>query len=190
MTDRSPDRPRSRRRLLHAVVALAVLANLALLLPYARGLWWLHAATGAPARLVLPVAGVVAAALQPSFGVPRVFGPHEGIDIAAPFGTPVLAAADGVVIGNRVTRIGGNVVWIMGAGRRLYYYAHLRELAPGMRMGRRVAAGEQLGTVGNTGNAAATLPHLHFAIYTVSSSFYPLRYEALDPYPLLVNGAR
>jgi murein DD-endopeptidase MepM/ murein hydrolase activator NlpD len=175
---------------LPALAALAIVANAVLLLPYARALWWLHVHTGVPARLVLPVAGVAASALVPSFGAPRTFGPHEGIDVDAPAGTPVVAAADGVVIGNRVTLIGGNVVWIMGAGRRLYYYAHLRELAPGMHMGRRVAAGEQLGTVGNSGNAAATLPHLHFAVYAVSSRFYPLRYAALDPYPLLANGAR
>jgi murein DD-endopeptidase MepM/ murein hydrolase activator NlpD len=53
-------------------------------------------------------------------------------------------------------------------------------------MGRLVTAGEPLGTVGTSGNAALTPPHLHFGIYVVESDFYPLRYEAIDPYPMLL----
>lgn len=180
----------TRRRLSWGVRALlfaVLVANGVLVLPYLRALWWLHAYRTVPAAVVLPVRGASPQELSPSFGAPRYAGPHEGIDIVAPFGTPVVAAAGGVVIGNRPTAIGGNVVWLMGAGRRMYYYAHLRELAPGMHMGRFVTAGEQIGTVGDTGNAVGTPPHLHFAIYLVTSWFYPLRHHAIDPYPILVE---
>jgi peptidoglycan LD-endopeptidase LytH len=170
------------------VLLVAVLvANGVLLAPYARAIWWLHAYRFAPAIAVVPVSGVLPIALHSSFGAPRGGGRwHEGIDILAPAGTPVLAAADGIIVGNRPTPIGGTVLWVLGAGRRLYYYAHMRELAPGMRLGRLVRAAEVLGSVGTTGNAKYTPPHLHFAIYVVESLFYPLRYEAIDPYPVLL----
>jgi len=172
------------------LLGMIIAANAVLLIPYGRALWWLHVYGTVPRHYVVPVKAVSRQALTPSFGAPRYFGPHEGIDIPAPAGTPVLAAAAGVVIGNRRTAIGGNVLWVMGTGRRLYYYAHLRELAPGMHMGRRVAAGERIGSVGNTGDAATTPPHLHFAIYEVRSQFYPMRYRPIDPYPLLVENDR
>jgi murein DD-endopeptidase MepM/ murein hydrolase activator NlpD len=176
--------------MLLGVIVLGVIgANGVLLLPYARALWWQHVYRTPPERWRIPVAGVPVENLSPSFGAPRAMGPHEGIDIAAADGTPVVAAADGVVIGNRPTMIGGHVLWLMGTGGRLYYYAHLRELAPRMIMGRFVAAGEQIGSVGNSGNASTTVPHLHFAIYLVTSRFYPMRYHPIDPYPLLVAAA-
>lgn len=182
--------PRRRRALLSALVGAIVLANGALVLPYVRALWWLHVYREAPAGTVLPVAGVAAEMLQSSFGAPRAAGPHEGIDIMAPLGTAVLAAADGVIVGNRRTAVGGTVLWVLGSGRRLYYYAHMRELAPGMIMGRLVSAGDTLGAVGNTGNAEHTPPHLHFAIYDVQSEFYPLHLAAIDPYPVLAAPPR
>jgi len=165
----------------------AVVIYTVLLWPYARGLWWLHVHPQPAPALLIPVAGVSAEKLEANFGAPRRDHIHEGIDIMSPAATPVLATASGVVIGNRSTPIGGIVLWILGAGRRLYYYAHMRELAPGMHMGRYIEAGTQIGTVGNTGNAATTPPHLHFAIYEVTSSFYPLRYHPIDPYPLLTH---
>lgn len=178
------------RRVLRWVVIAGIGAYSVVLMPYVRALWWLHAGGEPASHLLVPVEGVALERLRSSFGAPRAQGPHEGIDIAAPAGTPVLAVAEGVIIGNRVTRIGGNVLWIMGRGRRLYYYAHLQELAPGMRMGRHVAAGELIGRVGNTGNAARTIPHLHFAIYIVTNDFYPFRIGPMDPYAVLQREAR
>ena len=175
----------SRKRLLRSAALLAFAAYLYILYPYARALLWLHGAPEPPADLVLPVDGIRVEQLIPSFGAHREHGPHEGIDIAAASGTPVRAAADGIIVANRTTTIGGVVLWVLGAGRRLYYYAHLQELAPGMYMGRRVHAGEMVGKVGNTGNAAATIPHLHFAIYLVINDFYPLEYGPMDPYAVL-----
>lgn len=90
---------------------------------------------------------------------------HHGVDIFAPRGTPVLAAADGIVGSVATTDIGGRVVWLYDAtqGQSLYY-AHLDDWA--VRDGQRVAAGDVLGFVGNTGNARTTPPHLHFGIYS------------------------
>lgn len=175
-----------RRRLLPLAVVLAV-AWIVVAAPYLRALWWLHAHPEAPRNLHLPLPGLVASNLSPSFGAPRAHGPHEGIDIVADAGTPVLAVAAGIIVGNRQTPIGGTVLWILGRGRRLYYYAHMRELAPWMHLGRSVTEGEQIGSVGNTGNARYTVPHLHFGIYSVVSDLYPMKYHAIDPYPLFVT---
>ncbi|HWP69847.1 MAG TPA: M23 family metallopeptidase, partial [Gemmatimonadaceae bacterium] len=99
------------------------------------------------------------------FGAPRDAGArsHHGIDIFAKRGTPVVAAAAGVV--NRVneTNIGGKVVWLRDSRGNSLYYAHLdsQAVSPGMR----VEIGDVLGFVGNTGNARSTPPHLHFGVY-------------------------
>jgi murein DD-endopeptidase MepM/ murein hydrolase activator NlpD len=99
------------------------------------------------------------------FGAPRDAGrrSHHGIDIFAPRGTPVVAAAEGIV--NRVneTAIGGKVVWLRDVNGNSLYYAHLDRQA--VNSGQRVAAGDTLGFVGNTGNARTTPPHLHFGVY-------------------------
>jgi murein DD-endopeptidase MepM/ murein hydrolase activator NlpD len=116
------------------------------------------------ASLGFPVAGFDSRAVASSFGAPRDGGArdHHGIDIFAPRGTPVLAAADGWVSAVRTTPRGGRVVWVWSAGRSLYY-AHLDEQV--VSPGQRVRAGDRLGSVGNTGNAQGTPPHLHFGIY-------------------------
>ncbi len=170
--------------------ALAVVAG-TVAAPHARLLWWLHLRTELPADLVVPVAGIDTTDLVPSFGVRRSEEHlHEGIDIMAPPGTPVLSVADGVVYEDRPNEKGGNVVWVLGSGRRLYYYAHLREVAEGVRRGRRVRAGERIGAVGNTGNAIRTPSHLHFEILDVTGDFLPLRYRERDPYDELVRRGR
>ena len=117
------------------------------------------------ARYVFPVAGRDAGAIRSDWGDPRGGGRrHEGVDIFAPRGTPVLAASDGVVIAVRHTPIGGKVIWMRPDGQDLeLYYAHLDR--QDVRPGERVRAGEQIGLVGNTGNARATPPHLHFGVY-------------------------
>lgn len=100
-------------------------------------------------------------------------GLRGGTDIFANVGTPVLAVIDGVV--DTVTteppdRMGGNTVYIVssvtvgGRAREMHhYYAHLNR-APSVAAGQRVTAGQQIGTVGKSGNAAATNPHLHFGM--------------------------
>lgn len=89
---------------------------------------------------------------------------HQGLDMFAPRGTPVVAASDGVVTQKVVTAISGLAVEIMDGARTEYFYAHLSGFAPGIDVGTRVRIGQVLGYVGNTGNATRTSPHLHFEI--------------------------
>jgi len=99
------------------------------------------------------------------FGAPRDAGArsHQGIDIFARRGTPVIAASAGVV--NRVneTDLGGKVVWLRDTFGNSLYYAHLDSQA--VSSGMRVNVGDTIGFVGNTGNARTTPPHLHFGVY-------------------------
>jgi murein DD-endopeptidase MepM/ murein hydrolase activator NlpD len=102
---------------------------------------------------------------------------HHGVDIFAKRGTPVVAAADGIVTRVGTNGLGGNVVWIARPMRgETHYYAHLdRQL---VTVGTRVEAGDVIGLVGNTGNARSTPPHLHFGIYTPGGAVDPLPYIA------------
>jgi len=95
-------------------------------------------------------------------------GGHLGIDIFAPKGTPLVSCVNGVVerIGNvRNNKIGGNTVNILGDDGKNYYYAHLNNIRNDLEKGDDVYKGMFIGTVGNTGNAKGTHPHLHFSIY-------------------------
>ncbi len=128
----------------------------------------------APA-LVFPVAGDDRRIGSP-FGVGRDGGArrHEGVDLFAPRGTPVVAASDGIASPGE-NRLGGTVVWLRDARRGLsHYYAHLDTALVGP--GARVRAGDTLGRVGTSGNARGTPPHLHFGLYDSG---------ALDPAPFL-----
>ena len=98
---------------------------------------------------------------------------HEGIDLFAPFHTPVVAAAEGVVSRVNENRLGGKVVWLRPAGTNYsLYYAHLDSQL--VSDGQRVSVGDTLGLMGNTGNARSTPPHLHFGIYTFGGAVDPL----------------
>lgn len=139
-----------------------------------------------PEALTVPVAGVSRAHLRSTFGAPRPGGrKHRGTDIFAPRGTPVVAAADGIVWKVGSNPLGGRVVWVFGEGAALYYYAHLDGWAPGLDEGQRVSRGALLGFVGTTGNAATTPPHLHFGIYPLR---FP-RFGVIDPVPPLQRTA-
>lgn len=143
-----------------------------------------HAAQGvmdiaitSPLRYGFPVDTERENAVQSFFGVDRDGGArrHEGIDIFAPRGTPVIAAEAGRVSRVGDTPRGGKNVWVRGDNRS-FYYAHLDSIA--VSAGDRVMRGEVLGTVGNTGNAVTTSPHLHFGIYKFAQG-------AVDPLPLV-----
>ena len=134
-------------------------------------------AAEAPVTLPVPVAGIAPAQLRDSWGAPRSEGRrHQGIDIFAPRGRPVLSATDGIVLRVGENRLGGLIVSVLGPGGQFHYYAHLDTQAP-LEIGQRIRAGTPLGTVGTTGNARGTPPHLHYGIYGISG--------ALNPYPLL-----
>ena len=114
--------------------------------------------------LAFPVEGGAARPILSPFGSPRDGGArrHQGIDLAAPRGTRALAAADGVVVESGENELGGRVVVLRTDDGLRLYYAHLdRRL---VREGKRVARGEPVGLVGDSGNARGTTPHLHFEL--------------------------
>lgn len=118
------------------------------------------------AQLGFPVEGYGMRAVQSLFGAARDGGRrvHHGVDIFAPRGTPVLAAAAGSIRRVRVTNRGGKVVWLRDPVHNVsIYYAHLDSQY--VRDGQRVERGDTVGFVGNTGNARTTPPHLHFGLY-------------------------
>jgi murein DD-endopeptidase MepM/ murein hydrolase activator NlpD len=125
---------------------------------------------------VCPVDGAVA--FVDSWGAPRSGGRrHQGVDMIAARGTPVVALESGVVRRMRNGGLGGITVWLRADSGDEYYYAHLDAWAPGLSVGDRLPAGGALGTVGNTGNARYTIPHLHF-------EYHPGGGAAVNPYPL------
>lgn len=143
------------------------------------------------ASLPFPVQGLSARAVQSGFGAEREAGrrAHEGIDIFAPRGTPVVAVVSGIAQPSS-NGLGGTVVWLQEPdARRTFYYAHLDRQA--FTDTRPVVAGEVLGYVGNTGNARTTAPHLHFGIYD-DGPRDPLPYvrpdDPLPPMPLPSRG--
>ncbi len=113
-----------------------------------------------------PVSGKGNADIGSFWGVDRDGGKrrHEGIDIFAKRGTPVVAVTDGTISRTGNHGLGGKQVWQRaGLFGNALYYAHLDSIAvqPGMK----VKTGDTLGFVGNTGNAKFTPSHLHFGIY-------------------------
>ena len=152
------------------------------------------AASLAPARytpgdqqLVIPVRGVSAAQLVDTFNDARSAGRvHNAIDIMAPTGTPVFAAAPGYVAKLFVSRMGGNTIYVRSFDqRRIYYYAHLSAYAPGLAEKQRVAAGQVIGAVGYSGDANIAAPHLHFAINDIDPAENWSKGFPINPYPLL-----
>ncbi len=141
------------------------------------------------AGLLIPVAGVGPAELADTYTDARGQGRvHNAIDIMAPRGTPVLAAAAGEVLRLFESERGGLTVYQRGPdGRSVYYYAHLDAYAPGLAAGQRVARGDTLGTVGDSGNAAPGNTHLHFAVWLPERDDWFWDGEPVNPYPLLVG---
>lgn len=126
-----------------------------------------------------PVASVGNGAAQSLWGASRDAGrrTHEGVDIFAPRGTPVIAASQGRVTSTANKGLGGKQVWVQDKKRRSsQYYAHLDSIIA--VAGSIVSPGDTLGFVGNTGNARTTPPHLHFGIYQG-------RRGALNPLPFI-----
>ena len=142
--------------------------------------------------LIVPVAGVRADQLSDSFADERAGGErlHEALDIMAPRGTQVLAAAPGKVESLFQSNAGGNTIYVRSEdGRTIYYYAHLDAYAEGLKEGDAVGRGQSLGTVGSSGNASPDGPHLHFAILrTTPDAAWWEPATAINPYPLLTGG--
>jgi murein DD-endopeptidase MepM/ murein hydrolase activator NlpD len=112
-----------------------------------------------------------------------LIGVHEGIDISAERGTPILSMTPGVVENVGWTFYSGTRVGVRGVDGRYYFYAHLSKVQPGIAVGASVGAGTVLGLVGNTGYGAQPghrdefPPHLHFGIEVGS--------QWVNPYPTL-----
>ena len=124
----------------------------------------------AGARITQPF-GPSSLLLEPPLGVYPHF--HTGIDLAAPFGTPVTAAADGVVVAVANTRVGyGNYVVVAHGGGIMTLYGHLLETD--VNVGDRVARGQRVGLEGSSG--LSTGPHLHFELRVHEQVTDPMPY--------------
>ena len=113
-----------------------------------------------------PVKGKNSRSIASFFGDPRDGGTrdHHGVDIFAPRHTSVLAPSNSSVTRVGEGDIGGKYIWLYDSQRSMYlYFAHLE--TRNVEAGDRVRAGQVIGTVGNSGNARTTAPHLHFGIY-------------------------
>jgi murein DD-endopeptidase MepM/ murein hydrolase activator NlpD len=138
-------------------------------------------------NLIIPVMGVTPNELLDTFGDARSEGrAHDAIDIAAPAGTPVLAATDGEIARLFQSERGGTTIYQLSPDKKLlFYYAHLQRYADGMYPGKFVRQGEVIAYVGDTGNAGAGNFHLHFSTTAITD---PNRYwegTNINPYPLL-----
>jgi hypothetical protein len=144
-------------------------------------------------RLIFPVVGT--ATYTDDFGDPRPGGIHQGIDIVAARLSPAVAAEAGRIELWTTSVQAGCMLYLHGASGATYLYIHLNNdltshndnrgkcvagtaYAPGLKNGTRVAAGELVGYVGDSGDANGIHPHLHFEVH-------PNDGAAVDPYPFL-----
>lgn len=144
-----------------------------------------------PVGLAIPVQGIKPNQLIDTYTQARAGGgrTHDAIDIMAPEGAPVMAAADGTVEKLFNSQGGGGIsVYVRSLDERwTYYYAHLQGYAPGLAEGQRVKRGQLIGRVGHTGNANPAGPHLHFAINRMQPGERWWRGSPINPYPLLAG---
>ena len=146
------------------------------------------------ATLMIPVKNVRAIDLSDTFldqrdGAARL---HEAIDIAAPTGTAVVAAAPGVIEKIFASKVGGNTIYVRSTDRRtIHVYGHLDSFAQGLNEGQRIRRGQRLGEVGSandTGEGESEGPHLHFAMLrTTADADWWEPANAVNPYPLLTQ---
>jgi len=126
-------------------------------------------------KLAMPLENVAKSGIADTWQAPRGDGRrHEGQDIFAPRGTPILSATSGYIYKIGENNLGGQTVSVISKGGRVYYYAHLDSYARNIHVGDRVSTRSVLGYVGTTGNAQGTPPHLHFGIYTWTGPINPL----------------
>jgi murein DD-endopeptidase MepM/ murein hydrolase activator NlpD len=124
--------------------------------------------------MACPVAGAVS--FVDSWGAPRDGHPHQGVDMMAAYGTPIVAIVSGTVTYAAYDGSGGNMIFLSGDDGNQYWYMHNQENLVG---GGHVSVGQQIATVGDTGNAEGT-PHLHF-------EYHPGGGAAVNPYPLVAS---
>src|SRR2546430_8045242 len=149
------------------------------------------AATTVPEHIIFPVVGKVA--YIDDFGAPRPGGPHQGNDIMAEKKSPAVAAEPGKVKYWATSSSGGCMLYLYGDSGTVYYYIHLNNdltlkndnrgkcvkgIAYTVKNGARVAAGQQIAYVGDSGDADGGNSHLHFEVH-------PGGGHAVSPYPYL-----
>lgn len=139
-------------------------------------------------RVVAPFPVAGPAKFSHDWGFPR-FTPtphlHQGTDIFANFGTPLVAVESGKVIAKGSTGAGGISVWLGSDRGTAYYYAHMQSWVKGLAVGQRVEKGAIIGFVGNSGNAAGSPPHVHFQMHPGGKGS-----PARDPKPFLDDALR
>lgn len=112
-------------------------------------------------RFTLPIKGPVGFA--DTWGAPRSGGrSHQGTDVMAPCGAPVVAVTQGAIKRLSNGGTGGVQAYVRAANGDVFFYAHLQSIAPGVAAGKPVAAGDQIGYNGNSGNASGGPCHVHF----------------------------
>ena len=137
-------------------------------------------------NLEIPVRGVDENELYDSFDDARGKRVHQAIDIMADRGTPVVAVEDGTIKKLFTSEAGGLTVYQFDPSEAYcYYYAHLDSYARNLREGMPVKKGDVIGSVGSTGNASKDAPHLHFAIFRLTSDKQWWKGEPINPYPVL-----
>jgi murein DD-endopeptidase MepM/ murein hydrolase activator NlpD len=124
--------------------------------------------------MACPVAGAVS--FVDSWGAPRDGHTHVGVDMMAAYGTPVVAITSGTITYAAYDGSGGNMIFLSGDDGNAYWYMHNQA---NLVSGGHVSAGQQIATVGDTGNAAGT-PHLHF-------EYHPGGGAPVNPYPLVAS---
>src|SRR6266576_1540659 len=146
-----------------------------------------------PEHIIFPVVGKVA--YIDDFGAPRPGGPHQGNDIMAEKKSPAVAAEPGKVKYWATSSSAGCMLYLYGDSGTTYLYIHLNNdltsrndnrgscvagtsYAVGLKDGARVAAGQLIGYVGDSGDANGIHPHLHFEVHPNDGS-------AVDPYAYL-----
>lgn len=136
--------------------------------------------------LEIPVEGVDDDELYDSYSDARGTRVHEAIDIMAERGTPVRAVEDGTTKRLFTSKAGGLTIYQFDPSNTYcYYYAHLDAYADTLREGMPVKRGDVIGYVGSTGNASNDTPHLHFAIFKLTSEKQWWKGEPINPYPIL-----
>lgn len=120
--------------------------------------------------------GVTASSVRSDYGEPRGDGTrsHEGQDMFAPKGTPIVSPTKAVVIATGSGDSAGKFVYTANPGGEIFRYMHLDAIAP-IRRGDRLNVGDIIGTVGDTGNAPDGVYHLHFEVRDDDN-------KATDPY--------
>lgn len=129
-------------------------------------------------KFTLPVSP---AGFANTWGAPRSGGRrHQGTDVMAPCGAPVIAVTDGSIQRLTSSGNGGTSAYLRASNGDVFFYAHLRGFEPGMSAGKAVTAGQVIGSNGNTGNARGGPCHVHF-------EWHPSGGRPVNPYPLLAS---